>query len=436
MSQLVRLKKKRAKKTYPGYLLMFTVILILMRITNELSSNISTFIQSSVVNEFYVRQGLSYEAGLARFTGLSISVSMLALLSVFYKPLADVLGRKAVLCVNTAATAAGMLLIFASPTVVVYCLGTAVCSFFTQNDVQMVYILETAPKDRGAGLFGLIKSFGILGLLIIPILRQTVMNNDAARWRSLYLAPAVVCILICVLLLLFCRESRLFLDRRISFLEHGKERKESSGNLSLGASIRYILKNQNLRASIIAYSFYGLCSMAAYMYVESIMTTNGMTAEDVTKALYVYPFVYAAMSFLGGGAADRWGRKAVVVTTGGFVAAGFLMFVWGCARGWDPILVGFLNGIYLGGYWVCGDYISVLFLEKVPTQLRASVLAGANVLMMAGCFLGIAAQMLLMLKVGLNLASLLIIVPCISCCVLVIAFRVKETRGTDLKDVE
>ena len=222
MSQLVRLKKKRAKKTYPGYLLMFTVILILMRITNELSSNISTFIQSSVVNEFYVRQGLSYEAGLARFTGLSISVSMLALLSVFYKPLADVLGRKAVLCVNTAATAAGMLLMFASPTVVVYCLGTAVCSFFTQNDVQMVYILETAPKDRGAGLFGLIKSFGILGLLIIPILRQTVMNNDAARWRSLYLAPAVVCILICVLLLLFCRESRLFLDRRISFLEHGK----------------------------------------------------------------------------------------------------------------------------------------------------------------------------------------------------------------------
>ena len=56
--------------------------------------------------------------------------------------------------------------------------------------------------------------------------------------------------------------------------------------------------------------------------------------------------------------------------------------------------------------------------------------------MMAGCFLGIAAQMLLMMKVGLNLASLLIIVPCISCCVLVIAFRVKETRGTDLKDVE
>ena len=443
--QLKLLKRSRQRPLYPGYMVIFSVIIILMRITNELSSNISTYIQSSVVNEFFVNNGFSYEDGLARFTFLNMAISTLTLLTVFYKPLADKLGRKTILCMNAVGTVIGILFTFTSPTVYFYCFGVALYTFFMQNDVQMVYILETAPKDKGARLFGVIKSFGILGLVIIPILRDTVMNNDATRWRSLFFIPLLVCAAIVLLLLFCCRETRMFLDKRIAYLEQSDEeraaeaaaaKQASENKTGLLESIKYIWKTKSLRISIIAYTFYGLCSMAAYMYVESIMSTNGMTPADVTKALYVYPFVYATLSFLGGFMADKFGRKPVVVTGGLFVALGFLAFIYGCKSGWNPYLIGLLNGIYLGGYWVCGDYISVMFLEKVPTELRASVLAGANVLMLGGCLAGIGAEMLLMLRLGLNLASVLIIVPCISICTLIVLFRVHETKGTDLKTVQ
>lgn len=443
--QLAFLKKSRQRQPYPGYLMVFSIIIILMRVTNELSSNISTYIQSSVVNEFFVSSGFSYEGGLARFTFVNMTISLLTLLTVFYKPLADKLGRKTILCINAIGTVTGMLFTFTSPTVYFYCFGVALYTFFMQNDVQMVYILETAPKDKGARLFGVIKSFGILGLVIIPILRDTVMNNDAAKWRNLFFIPLLVCIAIVFLLLFCCRETRMFLDKRIAYLEHSEEglaasreseKRAAESKTGLLESIKYIWKTRALRTSIIAYTFYGLCSMAAYMYVESIMTTNGMSPAEVTKALYVYPFVYAGLSFLGGFVADKFGRKPVVVAGGTFVALGFLAFIHGCRSGWNPYLIGLLNGIYLGGYWVCGDYISVMFLEKVPTELRASVLAGANVLMLAGCLAGIGAEMLLMLRLGLNLASTLIIVPCITICTLIILFRVHETKGTDLKTVK
>ena len=85
---------------------------------------------------------------------------------------------------------------------------------------------------------------------------------------------------------------------------------------------------------------------------------------------------------------------------------------------------------------MCGDYLSVLFLEKVPTGLRSSVTSGANVLMMLGCIIGIAIQMLLLLKFGLNVATTSIIVPCMLICSIIIILKVKETKGTNLKNIE
>lgn len=438
--QLNYLKKKRVEKIYKGYLIVFVVVMILMRITNELSSNISTYIQSSVVTEFFVNKGYTYEEGLAQFTFIGLLVNSLVLFTIFYKPLADKIGRKTIMCINAIGIVIGMICSFFSKTVWVYCFGVGFYTFFTQNDLQMAYILETAPKDKGARLFGIIKSFGIMGLVLIPILRDTVMLNDATKWRNLFFGPMILCFVVVILLLLLTKETRMFMDKRIAYLETPIEEKEKNNKLNqktgLGESIKYILKNKALRVSIIAYTFYGVCSMAAYMYVESIMTTNGLSESDVTKALYVYPFVYASLSFLGGFIADKFGRKTVVVTTGFFVAIGIIIFIIACKNGWNPYLIGFINGIYLGGYWVCGDYISVMFLEKVPTEMRASILSGSNVLMMIGCFVGLGLQMLLMLMFGLNLASVVIIVPAIITCILIVLFKVKETKGTDLKEVE
>lgn len=430
----------RGKTTYAGYLAVFSIIIILTRITNELSTNISTYIQSSVVTEFFVKDGVTYEAALTKYSLINMAVSVFTMFSIFYKSLADVLGRKAVMVINSFGIAIGMLFCYLSPVVAVYCMGTAVYTFFTQNDLQMIYIMEVAPQGKGTSFFGVVKSLGILGMVLVPILRDTVMQNNPEMWRSVYLVPMIICVVICVASVLFLRESDTFIEKRINFLtlpeEERKKKAAEKDDVGVFKAIGYIVKHKEVLLPVIGFMFYGMCSMAAYSYVESLMTSNGLSAKDVTSALYVYPFVYAALSFAGGIVADKVGRKPVLIASGFMTAFGFIAFILGCKNGINPYIIGLLNGIYLGGYFVGTDYMSIMLLEKVPTRIRGSIMGGAMMLMMGGCFIGIAQLMIIMNIFGLNIAALSVIVPYSLISTFITIFAVKETRGTDLNAMD
>lgn len=438
--QLNKLKNKQGKTSYAGYLIIFAVIIFLTRITNELSTNISTYIQSSVVTEFFVKDGVSYEAALTKYSLINLAVSVFTMCSIFYKSLADILGRKAVMVINSFGIAIGMLLCYLSPVVAVYCMGVAVYTFFTQNDLQMIYIMEVAPKGKGTSLFGAIKSFGILGMLLVPILRDTVMDNNPELWRNVYIVPMAICVLIFLLSIVFLRESNTFIEKRINFLsltdEERKIKAKEKNDVGVFKAIGYIFKHKEVLIPVIAFMFFGMCTMAAYSYVESLMTSNGLSAKDVTKALYIYPVVYAALSFIGGLVADKIGRKPVLIVSGFMTAFGFIAFILGCKNGINPYLIGLLNGIYLGGYFVGVDYMSIMLLEKVPTRIRGSIMGGAMMLMMGGCFLGVAQLMILMNIFGLNIAALSVIVPYSLISTFITIFAVKETKGTDLNAMD
>ncbi len=402
------------KNKRKGYLIVFTVILSLARVVNELAAGISSSIQSSVVNEFFVARGMSYEEGLAAFTLLGAAAGLLSVLSFFYKPLADRIGRKRILCLNTLGVALGMTVCFFSGSALIYCLGVGLYTFFLQNDLQMIYILESAPEGRGGRLFGLIKAIGILGLVNVPLLRDTVMHNEAARWRSLFGWPALLGFLIVAALMLFAKETVPGTAGRPAVkVENAPEAAPSGG---IGRALKRILGSRTLRGLVIAYTLYGLCAMAAYMYVESLMTQSGLTTVEVTRALYVYPFVYALLSFSGGRLADRFGRRTVISASAALCALGFVFFILVCRTGGSPWLVGLMNGVYLGSYWVTGDYISVLITEQAPPELRASVLSASGVLSMGGIALGMGLQLLLMLWLGLVPACLLVLVPAMLGC--------------------
>lgn len=438
--QLNRLAKQKARKTYSGYIFVFAVIIVLTRITNELSTNLSTYIQSSVVTEFFVKDGVTYEQALTKYSLINMAVSIFTMFSIFYKSLTDILGRKTVMIINAFGLAVGMLLCYWSPVVAVCCIGSAVYTFFTQNDLQMIYIMEVAPQGKGTSFFGIVKSLGILGMVIVPILRDTVMKNDPKMWRSVYIVPMVICIVICIASVLFLRESNTFIEKRMNFLrlsdEEKKQKAKEKNDVGVFKAIGYIVKHKDVLLPVIGFTFYGMCSMAAYSYVESLMTSNGLTAKDVTNALYVYPFVYASLSFIGGFVADRIGRKPVMVAAGFMTAFGFIAFILACKNGVNPYIIGLLNGIYLGGYFVGSDYMSIMLLEKVPTRIRGSVMGGAMMLMMGGCFIGVAQLMILMNVFSLNIAALSVIVPYSLISTFITIFAVKETRGTDLNAME
>ena len=80
--------------------------------------------------------------------------------------------------------------------------------------------------------------------------------------------------------------------------------------------------------------------------------------------------------------------------------------------------------------------MSIMLLEKVPTRIRGSIMGGAMMLMMGGCFLGVAQLMILMNIFGLNIAALSVIVPYSLISTFITIFAVKETKGTDLNAMD
>ena len=71
-------------------------------------------------------------------------------LSIFYRPLSDRFGRKIFLVINTLGMSLGMLVIALSHNLALYVVGAVIIFFFVPHDMQVVYVMESAPAKHRA----------------------------------------------------------------------------------------------------------------------------------------------------------------------------------------------------------------------------------------------------------------------------------------------
>ena len=113
--ELSRLQLLRSKPEPKNYVTWIFFLVILVHIIDEIASNCSAYVQSSVVTDFFViGQGMTYENGLAVLASFSGITMLLQLVAPFYKSLADRFGRKPFLVINTYGMALGLVLCFLS----------------------------------------------------------------------------------------------------------------------------------------------------------------------------------------------------------------------------------------------------------------------------------------------------------------------------------
>ena len=120
--------------------------------------------QSEVVTEFFVRgKGMEFNTGLAAFTAMSAPLYMMMILMPFYKSLADKYGRKLFLVLNTVGMGIGLGICMNAGGPLVYICGMLVINFVMYNDMQVMYVMECAPRkapgqahlaDQGGGAAG------------------------------------------------------------------------------------------------------------------------------------------------------------------------------------------------------------------------------------------------------------------------------------------
>ncbi len=437
--------KFRENKFYLTYLFM---ILSLVFITDEIASTINIQFQSNIVNEFFVQNmGWEYGEGLSLFSALGYITYPISLLMVIYRPLADRFGRKPFLIINTFCMALGLFIVYLSNNIVVYMIGGTLMGFMVSHDMQAVYILECSDEKTRARNYSIVKSVAILGTLLVPLLRQTLMKNESSMWHIVYLVPAIIGFVLSFITIFAAKETHTFLKKRIEYLqtpieEREKKSKEEKANNAQGGIInglKFAFKHHQLRWLIIACVFFYFASLATSSYNTVMAESAGMTEEEITLAMYLYPVGNALATFISGFISDKFGRKTTIIAMSVTSVVCYSLFIASSMLSWTPYLTGFVIGCFMGCYWSAGDTIgSIMFSESSPTNLRSSITV-INTLL-NGVIGGVAGLIMMVVVPYIPTSSfgyfyLCLTLPGLIGAIVVVLKCVGETKGLDLKEV-
>ena len=446
--ELVRREKQLRARSGQYYMVYLFMVLSLIYIVDEIASTISIQFQSNIINEFFVQNmGMEYGEGLSLFSALGFITYPVTLLIVFYRPLADRFGRKPFLIINTFVMGLGLFLVYLSDNIYVYMIGGSLMGFMVSHDMQCVYILECSNEKNRARNYALIKAVAILGTLLIPLLRETLMQNQSGRWHLVYLVPAILGFLLSFNALLFAKETDTFLVNRVRYLKTPLEEREkqsaqeknSNAQGGIVNAVKFAFKHRQLRFLMLACCFYYSASLATATYNTVMKESAGMTEEAITMALYLYPVGNALMTFIAGLVSDRFGRKITIIAMSCSAVVCYSLFIAGAMFGFTPLIIGFAIGGFMGGYWGAGDTIGgIMFSESSPTNLRSSVTV-INTLL-NGIIGGLATIVTIVLlplipKEAFGYMYLVLTIPGLVGAIIIIWKYIGETKGLDLKKV-
>lgn len=450
--ELKKLKVARSRGNYAGYFGMLLFLVAFVNILDEVTSNLSVSVQSSFVTEFFVNRGLfgktyTFEEGLSLHTSISVISYAFGIITPFYKALADKWGRKPLFAISTIGMSIGLFIIYFSPNYVAFLVGYAIIGFFFAHDIQIIYILEESPEKFRAIIYSILKSLGIFGVVCIPMLRNALMGNDPTKWRTIFLVPAIAGVIGAALVIIFAKDTKVFINDRIEYLsvpydvrqeekKRLKEEKKAQRNQSgVFNAVKYIFSSKDTKLLIIAHIIFDAGMPAIALYYESSMHIAGMSTEEITKSMFVLPIVYAVLTLLSGFVADLIGRKKTILIAGTLCSVGFIMFAMGINNLWNPYFIGGLCGLYQGCYWIGRDYMNIMMTEKVPTDIRASVIGAEGLLLIIGLVVGYVAMIVGMLIMPVWLACLIVALPCVIVSVIILTIKVKESKGANLDEI-
>jgi len=446
--ELVRREKQLRARSGQYYMVYLFMVLSLIYIVDEIASTISIQFQSNIINEFFVQNmGMEYGEGLSLFSALGFITYPVTLLIVFYRPLADRFGRKPFLIINTFVMGLGLFLVYLSDNIYVYMIGGSLMGFMVSHDMQCVYILECSNEKNRARNYALIKAVAILGTLLIPLLRETLMQNQSGRWHLVYLVHAILGFLLSFVALLFAKETDTFLVNRVRYLKTPLEEREkqsaqeknSNAQGGIVNAVKFAFKHRQLRFLVLACCFYYSASLATATYNTVMKESAGMTEEAITMALYLYPVGNALMTFIAGLVSDRFGRKITIIAMSCSAVVCYSLFIAGAMFGFTPLIIGFAIGGFMGSYWGAGDTIGgIMFSESSPTNLRSSVTV-INTLL-NGIIGGLATIVTIVLlplipKEAFGYMYLVLTIPGLVGAIIIIWKYIGETKGLDLKKV-
>lgn len=456
--EIAKWEKEKAKAKAPGYIVYFLLIICIVYIGDEVVTQMGGQMQSIIAAQLFAPV-VGADFAVARLAALTGGISIASALAFLYKPLCDKYGRRPFLVLNTLGMGVGTVLISLATNIPMYAIGAAFTAFFTPHDMQAIYIQECAPPKHRASIYSVIKAIATLGMFMIPVLRSVfIPSTDLSGWRYVYLVPGLITVVAAIAAFFLIKESDAFVDTRLRQLRMTDEeieaakasKSEAQAQGGLITSVKLVLRNKQLRWLILSYGFISW-GMLVTSYYESTMTYGyagqfldaGMSIEEataaaaafVTKALMLFSLGSALFQFFPGFLADKLGRKKTAMIMSISVVATFLLYYIGANNNWEPYVVGFFCGACIGSYWYTGDLMILMISESAPTNLRASVLAVQPLLSGIIYVVAMGGVMLLTNILGdayIGISTVVTIIPGMLAGLIMMALRVRETKGVDM----
>lgn len=441
--QLARLRKEKSRSSYAAYPIILLVFLILLRMLDEFTTSCSGFLQSSIVNEFFViGQGKTFQEGLSAYSLATSPLTLLAVLAAFAGVLSDKIGRKPILLASGIGIAVGALTIFFAPSFGTYMAGSCIMSFFIAMDMHQLYLVEVAPENKRATWQAYSSFFAQMAIVLIGVLRLLNTDNGQLAWRNIYLVPAVACIIVVVMLFVVVRETDVFLKQRIAYLETPIEERKAAGtkknqNGGMGKALKYIFKNKQMLWVMLSVMLSRFALPAFSSYNESIMSTNQMSTNAISIALIFSPIATGVVRLIAGFLSDKLGRKQTTVIYSVAAIVGLIGFIVSVRLGLSPIFVGIFAGMDNGCYWAVGDQLGLMMQESAPTALRGSIGAASGLMQTIAATVASVFAAIMVGIIDLSLFCIVSGVVVLGAAVASMIFKVSETKGVDLsaKDV-
>lgn len=458
--EIAKWEREKARPKKNLYFVYLVFIITLIYATDEIASQIGTLMKTEIANDLFSKFG---ESSVGLLDILSILVVPFQAIGLLYRPLADKWGRKLFLIINTFGMSFAMLVIFLSNNLFLYFVGACLVQFFIPHDMHVVYIMESAPTKIRARIYSVIKFVANMAVMLVPLLRRLLMA-DSSQWRNVYLIPAIVGLVTSFIALLLARETDSFIDSRLRYLKMSDEERQAqkeekdtqNAQGGLIPALKFAFKHKQLRWLYITTAFANLGFIGtinyqvilSYGYAQNYFG-NGLFATldaalesvstgDVTTALFFFPVGCAVSQVIMGFISDTKGRKSAAIVTAVDCLVAFVAFSIGASQAWNPYVVGFLCGAFVGSYYSTNDVLIMMIGESSPTNLRSSTMSAQYIVTAAGVGTSYIISLPLITLLGnsvTGIVSFALLVPGFIAALISLSRKTNDTKGVDMDTV-
>lgn len=456
--ELEKLSKAEAFHKSKNYFWILILVLTIVYIVDELASNVKGTVDSyTICDLFNTTFGTpEFNAASGKIGLITTACYLVYLIAPFYKSLADRFGRRIFLIINTIGMGVGMLLSIISGSVTMYLIGLVIMTFFTPNDMQVIYLMECAPKEHRAKLCSITKGIALLSVSVLGVLVKMFVNREnPATWRIVYVFPIVLAFIVGIMAIFFVKETPVFTQKRLQYLrssederkalkeaEKAAENEEKKKSGGVFDAFKYIFTTKQTTAIAIVAILFAFATGYTGKFqnmIEAGVANNAMSGEDANIILMIYPIVNGIFTLLGGFITDALGRKKSALILGLWSAVGLGGFAYACTFGMNSYLAAFCYGLSIAGLWSISDMIYfVITSESTPTEKRASVVGSMQLIGMVGTGLNMVFNSLVTMIAGANsLPKVLTIayLPLMTLALVIMMISIKETKDVDLDNI-